>query len=60
MATLPTLQGPFDWLGATASDDAAEIVGRMEESDVPIRSHGSLSPEPEGRPAGDPQLSEAP
>ena len=40
-----TLQGPFDWPDATvANGDAAEIVRRMkEESDVPVRSHGSLS-----------------
>ena len=40
-----TLQGPFDWPDATvASGDAVEIVRRMkEDSDVPIRSHGSLS-----------------
>jgi dihydrofolate reductase len=40
-----TLQGPFDWPDATvAGGDAREIVRRMkEESDVPIRSHGSLS-----------------
>jgi hypothetical protein len=40
-----TLRGTFDWPDATvASGDAVEIVGRMkEESDVPIRSHGSLS-----------------
>ena len=40
-----TLQGPFDWPDATvASGDAVEIVRRMkDESDVPIRSHGSLS-----------------
>jgi dihydrofolate reductase len=40
-----TLQGPFDWPDATvASGDAVEIVRRMKaESDVPIRSHGSLS-----------------
>lgn len=40
-----TLQGPFDWPNATVvSGDAVEIVRRMkEESDVPIRSHGSLS-----------------
>jgi dihydrofolate reductase len=39
------LQGPFDWPDATvAGGDAAQIVARMkEESDVPIRSHGSLS-----------------
>ena len=40
-----TLHGPFDWPDATvASGDGVEIVRRMkEESDVPIRSHGSLS-----------------
>ena len=40
-----TLQGPFDWPdAAVVSGDAVEIVRRMkEESDVPIRSHGSLS-----------------
>jgi dihydrofolate reductase len=40
-----TLQEPLDWPDATvASGDAVEIVRRMkEESDVPIRSHGSLS-----------------
>jgi dihydrofolate reductase len=40
-----TLQGPFDWPDATVvSGDALEIVRRMKaESDVPIRSHGSLS-----------------
>ena len=40
-----TLEGPFDWPDATvASGDAVEIVRRLkEESDVPIRSHGSLS-----------------
>ena len=40
-----TLQGPFDWPDATvARGDAVEIVRRMkEESDVPLRSHGSLS-----------------
>jgi dihydrofolate reductase len=40
-----TLEGPFDWPDATvARGDAVEIVGRLkEESDVPLRSHGSLS-----------------
>src|SRR4029079_11075797 len=40
-----TLQGPFDWPDATvAGGDAVDVVRRMkEESDVPIRSHGSLS-----------------
>lgn len=40
-----TLEGPLDWPDATvASGDAVEIVTRLkEESDVPLRSHGSLS-----------------
>ncbi|WP_375424629.1 dihydrofolate reductase family protein [uncultured Friedmanniella sp.] len=40
-----TLQGPVDWPDATVlGGDGVEIVRRMkEESDVPIRSHGSLS-----------------
>ena len=40
-----TLREPLDWPRATvASGDAVEVVRRMkEESDVPIRSHGSLS-----------------
>src|SRR5215210_4738416 len=40
-----TLRGPVHWPDATVvSGDAVEIVRRMkEESDVPIRSHGSLS-----------------
>jgi dihydrofolate reductase len=40
-----TLEGPFDWPDATVvSGDAAEVVGRLkEESEVPLRSHGSLS-----------------
>jgi dihydrofolate reductase len=40
-----TLQGPLDWPDATvASGDAVDIVARLkEESDVPLRSHGSLS-----------------
>jgi dihydrofolate reductase len=40
-----TLEGPLDWLNATvASGDAVEVVSRLkEESDVPLRSHGSLS-----------------
>jgi dihydrofolate reductase len=40
-----TLQGPLDWPNATvASGDAVEVVARLkEESDVPLRSHGSLS-----------------
>ncbi len=40
-----TLQGPLDWPDATlVSGDVAEIVARLkEESEVPLRSHGSLS-----------------
>ena len=40
-----TLQGPVDWPDATiAGGDAVDVVRRMKaESDVPIRSHGSLS-----------------
>jgi dihydrofolate reductase len=40
-----TLQGPLDWPDATiASGDAVDIVGRLKkESEVPLRSHGSLS-----------------
>ncbi|WP_136517566.1 dihydrofolate reductase family protein [Cellulomonas telluris] len=40
-----TLSGPLDWPDATvARGDAAEVVARLkEESDVPLRSHGSLS-----------------
>jgi dihydrofolate reductase len=40
-----TLEGPLDWPEATvASGDAAEVVARLKkESEVPLRSHGSLS-----------------
>ena len=40
-----TLEGPLDWPNATlVSGDAVDVVGRLkEESDVPLRSHGSLS-----------------
>jgi dihydrofolate reductase len=40
-----TLEGPFDWPDATlVSGDAVDVVARLkEESDVPLRSHGSLS-----------------
>ena len=40
-----TLEGPLDWPDATlASGDAVDVVGRLkEESEVPLRSHGSLS-----------------
>ncbi|RSM70679.1 deaminase [Kibdelosporangium aridum] len=45
MVVSSTLQGPFDWPDATVvSGDAVDIVTRLkEESDVPLRSHGSLS-----------------
>ena len=40
-----TLEGPLDWPDATvASGDAVDVVARLkEESEVPLRSHGSLS-----------------
>jgi dihydrofolate reductase len=40
-----TLEGPLDWPNATVlSGDAVDVVARLkEESDVPLRSHGSLS-----------------
>jgi dihydrofolate reductase len=40
-----TLEGPLDWPDATvATGDAVDVVRRLkEESDVPLRSHGSLS-----------------
>jgi dihydrofolate reductase len=40
-----TLQGPLDWPDATiASGDPVDIIARLkEESEVPLRSHGSLS-----------------
>ncbi|MFW6691060.1 dihydrofolate reductase family protein [Streptomyces sp. MAR4 CNX-425] len=40
-----TLTEPLDWADATvASGDAVDVVARLkEESDVPLRSHGSLS-----------------
>ncbi|MFE2389795.1 dihydrofolate reductase family protein [Streptomyces althioticus] len=39
-----TLQGPLDWPDATVvKGDAVDVVARLkEESDVPLRSHGSL------------------
>lgn len=51
MTTLPatvvstTLEGPLDWPDATiARGDAVEVVARLkQESQVPLRSHGSLS-----------------
>jgi dihydrofolate reductase len=40
-----TLEGPLDWAGSTVvSGDAVDIVARLkEESELPLRSHGSLS-----------------
>ncbi len=40
-----TLEGPFDWPNATVvRGDAVDAVARLkEESEVPLRSHGSLS-----------------
>jgi dihydrofolate reductase len=40
-----TLHGPLDWPDATvANGDAVDVVARLKaESDVPLRSHGSLS-----------------
>ena len=40
-----TLAGPFDWPDATVvRGDAVDVVSRLkEESEVPLRSHGSLS-----------------
>ena len=40
-----TLAGPLDWPDATVvRGDAVDVVARLkEESDVPLRSHGSLS-----------------
>jgi dihydrofolate reductase len=40
-----TLEGPLDWPDATlVKGDAVDVVTRLkEESEVPLRSHGSLS-----------------
>ncbi|GAB2651376.1 dihydrofolate reductase family protein [Kribbella swartbergensis] len=40
-----TLEGPLDWPDATLErSNAVEVVARLkEESEVPLRSHGSLS-----------------
>src|ERR671918_817667 len=40
-----TLEGPLDWPDANVvSGDAVDVVARLkEESQVPLRSHGSLS-----------------
>ena len=39
------LEGPLDWPdGTVVSGDAVDVVARLkEESDVPLRSHGSLA-----------------
>jgi dihydrofolate reductase len=40
-----TLQGPLDWPDATVvSGDAVDVIAQLkQESEVPMRSHGSLS-----------------
>jgi dihydrofolate reductase len=40
-----TLEGPLDWPDASvANGDAVDVVARLrQESEVPLRSHGSLS-----------------
>jgi dihydrofolate reductase len=40
-----TLEGPVDWPNATVvSGDAVDVLARLKkESEVPLRSHGSLS-----------------
>jgi dihydrofolate reductase len=40
-----TLEGPLDWAdGTVLNGDAVAVVARLkEESDVPLRSHGSLA-----------------
>jgi dihydrofolate reductase len=40
-----TLEGPLDWPDATlVSGDAVDVVARLkQESEVPLRSHGSLA-----------------
>jgi len=40
-----TLEGPLDWPDATlAAGDAVDVVARLkEETEVPLRSHGSLA-----------------
>ena len=51
MRTMPTtvvsstLEGPVDWPDATImSGDAVDAIARLkEESDLPLRSHGSLA-----------------
>ncbi len=50
MRTLPltvvstTLDGPLGWPATIVSGDAVDVVARLkEESEVPLRSHGSLA-----------------
>ena len=39
-----TLEGPLDWPNATVVRGAVDFVARLkEESEIPLRSHGSLS-----------------
>ena len=40
-----TLEGPLDWVdGTVVSGDAVDVVARLkEESEAPLRSHGSLA-----------------
>ncbi len=40
-----TLEGPLDWVdGTVIKGDAVDVVARLkDESDVPLRSHGSLA-----------------
>jgi len=39
-----TLEGPLDWPdGTVVSGDAVDVVARLKEDGVPMRSHGSLS-----------------
>src|SRR5438477_1355434 len=40
-----TLEGPVDWVdGTVVSGDAVDVVAQLkEESEVPLRSHGSLA-----------------
>ncbi len=44
-AVSTTLEGPLDWPDATiAAGDALDVVAQLKEkSEVPLRSHGSLS-----------------
>ena len=45
MVISTTLEGPLDWPDATIADgDALDVVAQLkQESEVPLRSHGSLS-----------------